>query len=83
MHIPAGDRACGQELASTHQQGDFTYATNVALCKGIKLHLPNVANTATMRDGQDARVAQLIASFRTEWHNRRPERNEADQPVAP
>ena len=54
-------------LPRINMQGDFTYATHVALCKyichtcgslqRIKLHLPNVADTATTRDGQDARVA--------------------------
>ena len=38
----------------------------MAFCKTIKLHLPNMANAATTRDGQDARIEQLMASVRTE-----------------
>ena len=53
-------------LPRINMQSDFTDATVVAFCKAIKLHLPNVANTATSRDGQDARVEQLMASVRTE-----------------
>ena len=46
-------------------QSDFTDASVVAFCKAIKLHLPHVANAATTRDGQDARIEQLMASVRT------------------
>ena len=53
-------------LPRINMQSDFTDATIVAFCKAFKLHLPNVANTATSRDGQDARVEQLMASVRTE-----------------
>ena len=53
-------------LPRTNIQSDFTDATVVAFCKVIKPHLPNVANAATTRDGQDARVEQLMSSVRTE-----------------
>ena len=42
-------------LPRINMRSDFTDATLVAFCKAFKLHLPNVANTATSRDGQDAR----------------------------
>ena len=42
-------------LPRINMQSDLTDATLVAFYKAIKLHLPHVANTATSRDGQDAR----------------------------
>ena len=43
-------------LPRVNLKSDFIDATVVASCKAIKPHLPNVANAATTRDGQDART---------------------------
>ena len=53
-------------LPRINLQGEFTDANTVAFCKAIKNHLSNVASAPTTKEGQDARIEQLMASVRTE-----------------
>ena len=53
-------------LPRINLRSDFTDANVVAFCKAIKNHLTNVANAPVTREGQDARIEQLMSSVRTE-----------------
>ena len=53
-------------LPRINLQSEFTDANTVAFCKAIRNHLSNVASAPTTKEGQDARVEQLMASVRTE-----------------
>jgi hypothetical protein len=53
-------------LPRVNLPNDFTDANVVAFCKNIKQHLSNIASAPSTREGQDARVEQLMASVRTE-----------------